>query len=280
MAERPMNILGRELAVLQQLWGLERIPFRDVPPTDPTELMRYFVGREVEMEKAIPLLYDGRNILVRGIRSIGKTAFILAALYRLQQDAQARGAPVLPIHIAEFRGGEAEAFYRVVLYGLARGMAPRSRRAREILGALVGEEVVRGRKGAMKAGLGFHAFTAGEAEMAVELGGEAARTLRIGHPLYFLEELLGEARKKDWRVVVAIDDLDKIVDQKAVREMLHDVLGLLRDERCAFVLTGRPITIFEDLDLMSLRVVSEIFSLQLLTREQLREIAVRQLPAA
>jgi hypothetical protein len=132
----------------------------------------------------------------------------------------------------------------------------------------------------MKAGLGFHAFTAGEAEMAVELGGEAARTLRIGHPLYFLEELLGEARKKDWRVVVAIDDLDKIVDQKAVREMLHDVLGLLRDERCAFVLTGRPITIFEDLDLMSLRVVSEIFSLQLLTREQLREIAVRQLPAA
>lgn len=53
----------------------------------------------------MPLLYDGRNILVRGIRSIGKTAFILATLYRLQQDAQARGTPVLPIHIAEFRGG-------------------------------------------------------------------------------------------------------------------------------------------------------------------------------
>lgn len=64
MAERPMNILERELAVLQ-LWGLEQIPFRDVPPADPAELMRYFVGRESEMEKAVPLLYDGRNILVR-----------------------------------------------------------------------------------------------------------------------------------------------------------------------------------------------------------------------
>lgn len=277
MPGKPINILGRELAVLQQLWGLERIPFRDVPPADPAELMRYFVGREEEIEIAVPLLYDGRNILVQGIRSIGKTAFILATLYRLQQDARAQCTHVLPIHITEFRGGEAEAFYRVVLYGLARGMAAQNRRARNVLRALVGEETVRGYKGAMKAGLGFHAFTAAEAEIGVELEREASRTLRIGHTLHFLNELLEEVQKKNWRVVIALDDLDKVVDQKAVKEMLHDVLNLLRDERCAFILTGRPITIFEDIDFMSLRVVSEIFTLKLLTKEQLCKIAVRQL---
>lgn len=48
-------------------WGLSDVPFRATPPEDPTELSRIFHGREKELEVALPTLYEGRNVLVRGI---------------------------------------------------------------------------------------------------------------------------------------------------------------------------------------------------------------------
>ncbi|RLC66095.1 MAG: hypothetical protein DRI48_05475 [Chloroflexi bacterium] len=57
-------------------WGLSDVPFRATPPEDPTELSRIFHGREKELEVALPALYEGRNVLVRGIWGVGKTTFI------------------------------------------------------------------------------------------------------------------------------------------------------------------------------------------------------------
>ncbi|MGH9764968.1 MAG: hypothetical protein ACREAC_29375, partial [Blastocatellia bacterium] len=47
-------------------WGLKEIPFPDVPPNDPAQVARFFVGRDEEYQKARTHLYSGDNVLVRG----------------------------------------------------------------------------------------------------------------------------------------------------------------------------------------------------------------------
>ena len=80
-----------------QRWGLTDIPFRATPPEDPTELSRVFYGRQKELDLALPALYEGRNVLVRGLWGVGKTTFILYLLHRLQQEAAALGGRMLII---------------------------------------------------------------------------------------------------------------------------------------------------------------------------------------
>lgn len=133
------NVLSMK-AHLLKTWGLhDSPPFRGVPSGDVEELMQVFVDRDEEIQRAILTLDDGENILVRGMTGIGKTAFIMATLYQMEREADALGDPVLPIHIRQFVGGSREDFYRVVLYGLARQLGPRFKRAREIVRALTGE---------------------------------------------------------------------------------------------------------------------------------------------
>jgi len=60
-------------------WGLSDVPFRATPPENPAELSRIFHGREKELDVALPTLYEGRNVLVRGIWGVGKTTLAQAA---------------------------------------------------------------------------------------------------------------------------------------------------------------------------------------------------------
>ena len=48
-------------------WGLSDVPFRATPPEDAAELTRLFYGRQRELDLALPALYEGRNVLVRGL---------------------------------------------------------------------------------------------------------------------------------------------------------------------------------------------------------------------
>ncbi len=57
-------------------WGLTENPFRATPPDDPEKLAQIFHGRDQVLDIAIPTLYEGRNILIRGAWGIGKTALI------------------------------------------------------------------------------------------------------------------------------------------------------------------------------------------------------------
>ena len=76
-------------------WGLTDVPFRATPPEDPAKLSRLFYGRHRELDLALPALYEGRNVLVRGLWGVGKTTFILYLLHRLQQETSTLGEAML-----------------------------------------------------------------------------------------------------------------------------------------------------------------------------------------
>ena len=68
-----MSSISRYRETLHR-WGLTDVPFRAAPPEDTAELSRIFYGRQRELDLALPTLYEGRNVLVRGLWGVGKTA--------------------------------------------------------------------------------------------------------------------------------------------------------------------------------------------------------------
>lgn len=241
--------------------------------------MQVFVDRDEEIQRAILTLDDGENILVRGMTGIGKTAFIMATLYQMEREADALGDPVLPIHIRQFVGGSREDFYRVVLYGLAKQLGPRFKRAREIVRALTGEQITRGRSRGLSAGIEVQVPQLFAAKGGGEIGGDESQALKIEHPEHFVDELLDAAiKKKEYRrVIVAVDDVERCPNQGTIKAMLESSLDLIRDKRCAFILTGRTLTILEDVYASGLDIFNETIPLKPLSTDQLRLIAVRTL---
>lgn len=265
-------------AHLLKTWGLcESPPFRGVPSSDVEELMQVFVNRDEEIERAILTLDDGENILVRGMIGIGKTAFIMATLYQMEREAHTLGRPVLPIHIRQFAGGTRDDFYRVVLYAIARQLSPRYKRAREIVHALTGEQITRGRSRGLSAGIEVQVPPLFTAKGGGEIGRDESQVLRIEHPEHFVDELLDAALKKHQRVIIAVDDIERCPNQGTIKTMLESTLDLIRDKRCAFILTGRTLTILEDVYATGLDIFNETIPLKPLSPDQLRLIAIRTL---
>ena len=262
-------------------WGLEDIPpFRGVPGSIK-ELMQVFVDREDAMETAKYILSNGENILVRGMSGMGKTAFIMATLRQMEQQGDVLGRPVLPIHIRQFTGGTREDFYRIVLYGLAKQLGPRYKRAREILHALTGEQITKGRSRGLSGGIEVQVPQLFAAKGGGEIGSEESRVLRIDDPTHFVDELLDAAikKRKYHRVIIAADDLEKNPNQGSIKAMFESALDLLRDNRCGFILTGRRLTILQDVYHSSsgLDIYNEEIPLNPLSSDELRLIAVRTL---
>jgi hypothetical protein len=262
-------------------WDLEDIPpFRGVPGSIK-ELMQVFVDRENAMKTAKYILSIGENILVRGMSGMGKTAFIMATLDQMEQQGDVLGRPVLPIHIRQFTGGTREDFYRVVLYGLAKQLGPRYKRAREILHALTGEQITKGRSRGLSGSIEVQVPQLFAAKGGGEIGSEESRVLRIDDPTHFVDELLDAAIKKMkyHRVIIAADDLEKNPNQGSIKAMFESALDLLRDNRCGFILTGRRLTILQDVYHSSsgLDIYNEEIPLNPLSSDELRLIAVRTL---
>jgi Cdc6-like AAA superfamily ATPase len=257
------SILKAQQGWYRDVWGLEHIPFYDFPPEDVERLWRFFLGRDAEMERALHALFRGDNILVRGAWGIGKTAFILVTLDRLQREAHELGTKVVAIHVKDFPGGTAREFQGVVLRCLEKG---------------VGRGRLR-KSARWKLGVNVQSAT----ELLPVGGGielEREPAAETTQPLDAIYELLERNRKAGSRIAIAIDDLDKVENQRQVQQMLRECLGLLRDQRCAFVLTGRAITLFEDLEVATLGIASEILPLPPLSEDELKEIVVRQLNTA
>jgi Cdc6-like AAA superfamily ATPase len=250
--------------------------FRGVPG-DINELMRVFVNRESETQKAILTLDDGENILVRGMTGIGKTAFIMAVLCQMEQQYQALKQKILPIHIRQFAGGTREDFYRVILYALAKRLAPDNKRAGDIVYALTGEQITKSRSRSLTAGIEVQLPQVFVAKTEGEIGGEKSEVLTIGHPEHFLDELLNIAIKKYKRVIFAVDDLERVHNQGNIKTMLEGTLDLIRDKRCSFILTGRTLTILEDVYASGLDIFNETIPLKPLSPQELRLIAIRTL---
>lgn len=270
------GILQRKARLLKS-WGMTDNPsFRGVPG-DVDELMRVFVNRENEMQRAILTLDDGENILVRGMTGIGKTAFIMAVLYQMEQQYQTLKQKILPIHIRQFAGGTRDDFYRVILYALAKRLAPGNKRAREIVYALTGEQISTSRSRSLTAGIEVQLPQVFAVKTEGEIGGEKSETLTIAHSEHFLDELLEIAAKKYKRVIFAVDDLERVHNQGSIKTMLESTLDLIRDKRCSFILTGRTLTILEDVYASGLDIFNETIPLKPLSPQELRLIAIRTL---
>jgi len=275
--KKEINILSFKSHLLK-LWGLrDDPPFRGVPSGDINELMQVFVNRESEMQRAILTLDEGENILIRGMTGIGKTAFIMAVLYQMERQAKALGQNMLPIHIRQFVGGTRNDFYRVVLYALAKRLGPHYKRAREIVLALTGEQITRSKSRGLSTSLEVQMPQLLAAKAKGTVGGEESQILKIEHPEHFVDELLNVAAKKYRRVIFAIDDLERVPNQNSIKLMLESTLDLIRDRRCSFVLTGRTLTILEDVYASGLDLFNETISLKPLLAQDLRLIAIRTL---
>jgi len=130
---------------------------------------------------------------------IGKTAFIMAVLYQMEQQYQALGYKILPIHIRQFAGGTRDDFYRVILYALAKRLAPGNKRAKEIVYALTGEQITKGRSRGLSAGIEVQIPQLFTAKTEGEIGGEKSEVLTIDYPEHFLAQLLDMAAKPEFQ---------------------------------------------------------------------------------
>ncbi len=252
-------------------------PFRGVPSSDIKELLQTFVNRSDEMQQALLTLDEGENVLVRGITGIGKTAFIMMLLHELEQHARHRDTEVLPIHIRQFVGGTRQDLYRVVLYALAKALGHRSKHARDIVQSMTGEQLSAGRSARLGSSFEVGIPQVLKASMSSELSESTTRAFAVSHLEHSVNELLNFATKRYERVIIAIDDLERNPHQGSVKQMLESTLDLIRDNRCSFILTGRTLTIVEDIYASGLDIFNMTISLQPLAPSDLRLLAERNL---
>jgi hypothetical protein len=142
------------------------------PIGDARQLARLFTRRRGELSRAILPLFNGRNLLVRAMLGVGKSAFILRLLHELDAQAKAARDKLLPIYIYHFYGGATEDFYRLVVLALAQLLSDKDEEAQAILEGLQGWEIT-------------------------------------SNPFDFLDLFVERASKRFRRLVIAVNDLDK-----------------------------------------------------------------------
>ena len=275
MSSEPIAV--RRKRILKE-WGLRQPPpFSDVPPKDDQRrLAHLFTGRQEELDRVILPLLDGRNVLIRGMWGVGKTTFILQTLHELSYQASQVKERLLPIYIDNFKGGTLAEFHRLILYALATALSDKEAEAKSLAEAMRGISISHRRTKAIKGSFDVSLFSVGS------LGGEAGiescteKQLGLDNPEYWVEELLARARKRYQHVVIAIDDLDKTDPQPdefiRVRGLFDGALPILRSDKCAFILTGRTLTVAQDIYGSILGIFNRQLQLQVLKPEELHEI--------
>jgi len=251
-----MSSIARYRETLQN-WGLTDVPFRATPPEDLVELSRIFYGRQSELDLALPALYEGRNVLVRGLWGVGKTTFILHLLHRLQQETAALGEQMLILYIGRFPGETSEALCQALLLPLSETLADAEPEARRVRDVLSGLQVTHSRQLQVE----------GKVDLQlVSLGGSWERgkeeDWQIQNVYTVLLHLLNVAQERYGRVIIAVDDLDKKVP-RAVQDLLDDATDLLRrgQGRRGFLLTGRFTSALQDVSGQMLGLFSETITL-------------------
>ncbi len=270
-----MSSIARYRETLRR-WGLSDVPFRATPPEDPAELVRLFYGRQRELDLALPALYEGRNVLVRGLWGVGKTTFILYLLHRLQQETSTLGEPMLILYIGRFPGETSEDLYRALLLPLSEALAEAEPEARRVRDALSGLRITHSRQSQVE----------GKVDLQlVSIGGSWERGQKqdwhIQNIYTVLLRLLDIAEDRYKRVILAVDDLDKKLP-RAVQDILDDATDLLRrgQGRRGFLLTGRFTSALQDISGQMLGLFSESITLPRMSTDELHHIAVNYLNLA
>ena len=279
------SLMVRQKRILNQ-WELRQFPpFFDVPPKDdPKRLARLFTGRQQELDQVIQPLMRGANVLVRGLWGVGKTTFILHTLHELSYEASQVKERLLPIYIDNFKGGTLAEFHRLILFALATALSDTDDEAKALTEAMRGVSISHKRARAIRGKFDVSLFSVGS------LGGEAGiesgtdKQLGLDNPEYWIEELLTRARKRYQHIVIAIDDLDKTDPRPdeflKARGLFDSAMPILRSDKCAFILTGRTLTVAQDIYGSILGIFNRQLQIQVLEPEELHEIAVKTLNLA
>jgi hypothetical protein len=257
-------------------WGLTGIPFRATPPEDPGKLERIFYGRQHELELVLPALYEGRNVLVRGLWGVGKTTFILYLLHRLQRETVTLGEQMLILYVGRFPGETSEALYRALLLPLSEILADVEPEAARVSDALRGLQVTHTRQTQVEGKVNLQLFTLGGMwERGQEEGWQIQNVYTV------LLRLLEVVQDQYERVILAIDDLDK-KEPRAVQDMLDDTTDLLRrgHGKRGFLLTGRFTSALQDISGQMLGLFSEAITLPRMNADELSHVAVNYLNTA
>jgi len=270
-----MSSIARYRKTLRR-WGLSDVPFRATPPEDPAELSRIFYGRQRELDLALPALYEGRNVLVRGLWGVGKTAFILRLLHRLQQETAALGERMLILYVGRFPGETSEALYRALLLPLSETLADAEPEARRVYDALSGLQIIHSRQLQVEGKVDLRLVSIGGSwERGREEGWQIQNVYTV------LLRLLNVAQERYGRVIVAVDDLDK-KEPRAVQDLIDDATDLLRrgQGKRGFLLTGRFTSTLQDVSGQMLGLFSETITLPRMSTDELYHIAVNYLNTA
>ncbi len=169
------------------------------------------------------------NILVYGWLGIGKTAFILEVLDTIENETAKE-----TLTIYQTLPPDKDLIW-VSLIALAQKM-PDDHFAQQIL-EQIGLPVSNTRKASdkHKINLKFYEY---------ENLSEIKDLKKVEYPIFLFEQLLSKARDQYKKIVIAIDDLDKL-DPARARELLLDAQGLLKTG-VYFILSGHPAGLTRD----------------------------------
>jgi Cdc6-like AAA superfamily ATPase len=259
-----------------QQWGLSANPFDFTPPDEFALVAKIFHGRSQELEIALPTLYEGRNVLIRGKWGIGKTALIKTLLHRLQQEVAELKETMLVLYIGGIPKPTVIDFYRAVLLAVTKSITQhpdswQSEAAQKIVDSLAGMPIDSSKikqEGSISFGLFGYKISS---EPNSTSGGENDVYQQL---LYWLKE----AADLYGKVVIAVDDLDKL-NTPIVQEVLENSLELFRQGKGkrAFIMTGRGFTDLQEATNFSLGIFSEDINLQRMSNTDLRQIVINYL---
>jgi hypothetical protein len=264
--------LGDHLSSLRK-WDLKENPFRATPPEDPKVLAQIFYGRDRELDLAIPALYEGRNIMIRGAWGIGKTSLILNLIYQLQQEVGALDEKMLILYLSGISGEKPVEFYRALLLSIADSLKDIDKEAQEIVTTFLGYSIQR-TKTSIDGKVNLWAFSFG---IKAESPSNPLTLNASADPYPLLIRFLEKAEQYYDRIIFAIDDFDK-KDPIVVQTILEGSLDLFRNStKRAFVITGRGFTDLQEATLKALGIFSENINLPLMSPEDLRHITINYL---
>lgn len=259
-----------------QQWGLSDNPFDFTPPDEFAQVAKIFHGRSQELEIALPTLYEGRNVLIRGKWGIGKTALMKTLLYRLQQEVSELNETMLVLYLGGIPKPTVIDFYRAVLLAVTKSIAQHndswhSEEAKKVADSLSGipiDSIKIKQEGGINLGIFAYKISS---EPNSTGGGENDVYQQL---LYWLKE----AADIYGKVVIAVDDLDKL-NTPIVQEVLENSLELFRQGKGkrAFIMTGRGFTDLQEATNFSLGIFSEDINLQRMNHDDLRQIVINYL---
>jgi hypothetical protein len=253
-----------------QAWGLSDNPFRSNPPDELDRVAAIFHGRSRELDIALPTLYEGRNVLIRGTWGIGKAALIKTLLCRLQQEVAALKETMLVLYLGGIPKATILDFYRAILLAVTQQLSSQDDAAKRIADNLTGM-AVQSSKTKTEGGVSIGVIS-------LKLTGEPNATeIREGEVYQQMLFWLNKAEEIYGKVVIAVDDLDKR-DIPIVQEIIENSLDLFRqDSKRAFIMTGRGFSDLQEATNFALGIFSEDINLPPMNNDDLHQIAINYL---